>query len=117
MLGFGFGGLASIIEGNSEAVPGQQGIGVHRAGDSFFQGHDAAEPGDRVVILTLAVLRVGEAGPAPKCVGMLGAEGALASVGCSAKHFLGVAIRALLYQEITNGVLDVGPLSGVALAI
>ena len=117
VFGLGFGGFAAIIEGNGEAVPGDEGVGMHRAEEALFQRDDGAEAGDGVVILTLAILRVSEPGAGAEGIGVLGAEGAFPGFGCGAQDFLGLAIRALLDRNIADGVLDIGPLGGVRLAI
>src|SRR6266404_5389815 len=90
---------------------------MHRADDSFFQGHDAAEPVDSIVILSLAILRIGQTSAAPESIGMLGTERALPSVRGTAQYSFGLAIRALLHQQVADGMLDIGPLGGVTLAI
>ena len=88
-----------------------------RTEDLFFQGHDLAEVGDGFVILALAISRVGEPVPAPKCIRMLGAHAALARFDYGAQGVLGFAVGALIDEKIADGVLDVGPLLGVTLAI
>src|SRR2546423_13312844 len=65
MFCFSFSGLAGVIEGNSEAIPSKQGIGMHRAEDSFFESYDAAETFDGLAVLALAILRVSDPGAAP----------------------------------------------------
>src|SRR5256714_10084661 len=51
MFCFSFSGLAGVIEGNGKAVTSEQGIGMHRAEDSFFESYDAAGTFDGVVVL------------------------------------------------------------------
>src|SRR5437016_13613629 len=87
------------------------------AEDLFFQGHDLAEVGDGFVILALAILRVGEAVPAPECIRMLSARALGATFDNGAQDALGFAVGALIDEKVADGVLDVGPLLRVTLPI
>src|SRR5213075_3381451 len=61
MLSFGLGRLAAVIESDGKPVAGQQRIRVHRAEELLLSSNDSAETFDSVVILSLAILCVGEA--------------------------------------------------------
>ena len=70
-----------------------------RTEDLFFQGHDLAEVGDGFVILALAISRVGEPVPAPKCISMLGARALGAAFDNGAQDVLGFAVAELAFAK------------------
>src|SRR2546423_1882161 len=117
MFSFGFGRFPAVIQRNSEAIPGGEGIGMHRAGKSFFESYDAAETFDSFAILALAILGVGQADFTAQGIGVIGSERALASFGGAAQDLFCFPIRSLFHQEVADRMLDVRPLSGVDLAI
>ena len=80
-------------------------------------GHDFAEAGYRFVVLSLAILRIGETSAAPKSIGMLGADRLLTSFSDRAQDIFSFAVGALFDEQIANGVLDLRPLSWISLAI
>ena len=90
---------------------------MHGAEHSFFESYDAAETFHGVVILALAVLGVSDPGAAPQGIGIVRAQSFLTGFSRTSQNYFGVAIRALLHQEIADGMLDVGPLGGITLAI
>src|SRR5437870_8453445 len=90
---------------------------MHGAQDPFFQGHNSAEACYRFVILSLAILRIGETSAAPKSIGMLGANCLLSGLSDRAQDIFRFAVGALLDEQIADGVLDVGPWGRAFLAI
>src|SRR4051812_31024653 len=117
MLRLGFDGFASVIEGNGKTVARKEGIGMRRAKKALRESNDVAEPVDGFVILSLAILRVGDAGFAAHSIELLEAEGAFAGFGGAAQRLFGFTIRALLHQKIADGMLNIRPQGGVGLAI
>src|SRR5256885_4567337 len=97
LAGYGGGGLAAVIESDGKPVPGQQGIHVHRAEELLLSSNDSAETFDSVVILSLAVLCVGEADAAPQGIGVIRPERSLPSFSSAAQDLLGLAIGTLFH--------------------
>src|SRR2546430_882941 len=117
MFSFGLGRFPAVIQRNSETIPGEQGIGMHRAEESFFESYDAPETFDSFAILALAILGVGQADFTAQGIGVIGSESALASFGGAAQNLFCFPIRSLFHEQVADRMLDVCPLNGVDLAI
>src|ERR1700730_17202404 len=90
---------------------------MHGAEDPFFQGHDTAEACYRFVILSLAILGIGETSAAPQSIGVLGTDRLLSGFSDRAQDIFSFAVGALIDEQIANGVLHLRPLSWITLAI
>src|SRR3954469_1309653 len=117
MFRLGFGGFASVIESNRETVPDQQRVRMLGPQGLFESSQEGAQAGDGFIVFALAILRVSDAGPAAKGIGVFGAERLLAGFGGCAHDLFRFAVGALFHEQIAYSVLDVGPLAWVARAV